>query len=338
MRSPSYIGLFFIALIALPSAVWGTSVADAPEIFARVDASAVVLGKRFVLRVAVTHPTSTTVDLPRSLVLGNAFEEIARQKQQAVQKDGRTRTEFVLTLLPFELGKQDIPEIPVTYVQHGGRVSEIKTAVVHVVVASIRSGPPRTDQLRAIAPPVAVQRDDWTLLYVLGSVVGLLLFVWLIAKIRRLILRWKARGRDQAPVQPLLPEDEEALAKLTALAGSGALDADDLKPAYYAMSDILRVYLGRRYSFPAIDSTTEEIRQQIGMAAGGAWIIAAAVLNWLENADLVKFANAPALPADAHKACAAVRDIVAQTRRSLEQHAEAPGADKSDKEEPIAEA
>ncbi len=322
MKTESFMAGLLVLLLGGTPPAWsadaGPSPVPAPEAHVRIDASTVVLGKRFVLRVTINHAAQTSVDLPGSLVLGTAFEEVTRSRQQAVDKDGQIRTEFALELLPFELGQKEVPPLPITYVQ-GGHVSELRTAPLPVVVASNSTAPPAPETLRAIAPPVPVRREDWRLVYGLAGAVGLLLAFYLIHKIRRALLRWRAvrAGALDGMVEPLLPEDEEALTRLAALEASGALEADDLKPAYHTMSEILRVYLGRRYAFPAIDSTTEEIRQQIGMAAGGAWIIAAAVLNWLEAADLVKFANAPASPEEARKACEGVREIVAQTRRTL---------------------
>jgi hypothetical protein len=284
----------------------------APALSARMDQSTVIIGTRFTVHVSVTHPPGMVVDLPVSLPLGTAFEEVGRKTRETKMDDGSVRRDFDIDLLVFELNVTEVPRIPITYVQ-AGRVTELTTQPITIEVKTASSEPPKPESLRDIAKPVPIHRRDFTLLYVAGGLFGGIILLWLVRRIQ--VPHSKTRRREEAAVaaESLLPEDEVALARLEQLELSGALDAIDLKPAYLEMSEILRVYLGRRYGFPAIDLTTEEIRLHFDAKPEHGLPIDL-LLDWLDTADLVKFANAPARPEDAHGACNSAREIVKVTR------------------------
>ena len=91
------------------------------------------------------------------------------------------------------------------------------------------------------------------------------------------------------------------------------LDQEDRKPAYLAMSEILRAYIGRRYGFPALDLTTEEIRRDL-VARPDAAHASDLVCGWLERSDLVKFAGYDATPDEARQALYDARIFIDRTR------------------------
>ena len=108
---------------------------------------------------------------------------------------------------------------------------------------------------------------------------------------------------------------EEALARLTEVEASGALDAEDRKPAYLEMSEILRAYIGRRFGFPALDLTTGEIRRELETRPDGAGA-ADLVYGWLEHGDMVKFAGYDASPDEARQSLYEARIFIDRTRPS----------------------
>jgi len=95
--------------------------------------------------------------------------------------------------------------------------------------------------------------------------------------------------------------------------GSGLLDDADRKPAYLAMSEILRTYIGRRWGFSALDLTTEEIRQNL-VTRSGSGAAADMVCPWLENSDFVKYARYDASPEEARQALYEARLFIERTR------------------------
>lgn len=282
-----------------------------PTVSASVSAPQVTLGQVFYLFVRVVHPPDMQVNLPASLPLGPAFEESRRTHTMTANADGTVTRDFEIQLQAFEVGDLVIAQIPVTYAAQG-RAQEIATNPVPVQVQSyIGEG---EAELEDIAPPVAVERRDWTLVYLGLGVVGAIVLVGGFFVLRRLVRRRRTMVfRHGGLVTRMLPPDQEALARLDEVEAAGLLDADDRKPAYLAMSEILRAYIGRRFEFPALDLTTEEIRHQLDTRLGSP-DISDLVCPWLEQSDLVKFAGHDASPDEAREDLYEVRRFIERTR------------------------
>src|SRR5260370_18880350 len=95
-----------------------------------------------------------------------------------------------------------------------------------------------------------------------------------------------------APAVPRRPAEEVALEKLRALAAGGNYTADGFRPFYFALSEIVREYLGARYGFDSLELTTTELLEALERHAPRK----AAPLRDIEQLfgawDLVKFAKA----------------------------------------------
>ena len=282
---------------------------EAPAVSAAPSAQEVGLGQVFYLFVRVVHQPGMQVNLPASLPLGPAFEESARTDTSRSNPDGTVTREFEIALQAFEVGDLVIPPVPVTYAAHG-RAQEVMTQAVPIVVTGVVGE--GEAELKDIAGPVAVERPDMTLLYVAGTVLGALLLVALVLLARRLWRRRRRRVLARLPEALRRSAHEEALARLDEVEASGALDAEDRKPAYLAMSEALRGYIGRRFGFPALDLTTEEIRRELAARPEVAHL-ADGVCAWLEAGDLVKFANHDASPDEARQALYDARIFIDRT-------------------------
>jgi hypothetical protein len=287
---------------------------DAPVVSAAVSGQEVVLGSTFYLFVRVVYQPGVQVNLPAALPLGTAFEESARADTTTVNADGTISRDFEVAVMAFEVGDLAVPPIPVTYAAHG-RALEVRTEPVPIKVKSfIGDG---EAALRDIAGPVGLERRDPTLLYV-GVGVGLAV----LGAVAALLLRrvWRRRRREVLAAMPEAVQrsaHDEAIARLDELEASGALDAGDLKPAYLQMSEIIRLYIGRRFGFPALDLTTFEIRRELQVRPAGP-AAADMIAGWLEQADLVKFAGYQASPDEARQALYDARIFIDRTRAGLE--------------------
>jgi hypothetical protein len=282
---------------------------EAPAVTAAPSSQQVGLGQVFYLFVRVVHQPDMQVNLPATLPLGPAFEESQRTDSTRQNPDGTITREFEIALQAFEVGDLLIPPIPVTYAAQG-RAQEVMTQAVPLEI----SGPVGDGEaeLRDISGPVGIERPDLTLLYVAAAFGGALVFLALLLIIRRVWRRRRRRVLARLPEALQRSAHEEALARLDEVEGSGALDDEDRKPAYLAMSEILRAYLGRRFGFPALDLTTEEIRRVLGARPDGV-AIADPVCDWLEQNDLVKFAGYDASPEEARQALYDARIFIDRT-------------------------
>jgi len=283
---------------------------NAPTVSASASSQQVALGQVFYLFVRVVYEPGTQVNLPASLPLGTAFEETGRTDAIEKSKDGTLTRDFEIALQAFEVGELVIPPIPVTYAAQG-RAQEVATQAVPIEVTGTVGEGEAT--LKDIRGPVAVERPDYTLIWVAAVFTAALALLIAVLSLRGLFRRRRRRVLARLPDALVRSAHDEALARLAEVEGSGALDDPDRKPAYLAMSEIIRAYIGRRWGFPALELTTEEIRQVlVGRpdAVGAADLIA----GWLEQGDFVKYARYDASPEEARQALYEARIFIDRTR------------------------
>lgn len=283
---------------------------SAPTVSASASSQHVALGQVFYLFVRVVYEPGTQVNLPASLPLGAAFEETGRTDSVEKNRDGTLTRDYEIALQAFEVGELVIPPLPVTYAVQG-RAQEVATQAVPIEVTSaIGEG---EASLKDIRGPVAVERPDYTLVWVAAVFAGAVLLVVAILLLRGAFRRRRRRVLARLPEALVRSAHDEALARLAEVERSGALDDADRKPAYLAMSEILRAYIGRRWGFSALDLTTEEIRRNLAARPDGA-AAADLVCGWLERSDFVKYARYDASPEEARQSLYEARMFVERTR------------------------
>jgi hypothetical protein len=104
---------------------------------------------------------------------------------------------------------------------------------------------------------------------------------------------WQKRDRPEPAPPPPPPPWETAFAELHELErGRASAIAEGRTERWVdAVSDSIRAYLGRRYGFHGLESTTDEIASQLDLAKSLA-VAPAEVIGFLGQCDLVKFAKA----------------------------------------------
>jgi hypothetical protein len=225
------------------------------------------------------------VNLPATLDL-EPFSILDR-KEAAEQDlgDGRVRREFVITMAAYEPGQVEIPSVEVTYLGKGGDVRSSKTAPIPLKIASLIANEPEPT-LKENAPPVGVLEENLWLIYIAGGLLAAALgaaLTWMV--VRRLRNRAALR-----PGPPPRPAHEIALEKLDRLGTYGFLENADNRPFYFAVSEVIREYLGARFGFDSLEMTTDELVEQLRRSASRELVLGE-VEGWLSGCDLVKFAK-----------------------------------------------
>jgi hypothetical protein len=238
------------------------------------------------LKIEATIGSGAQISVPEQSLA--PFESVG--KRSRVEPVGaEQRFVFELDLIALDPGKLEIPGLTLRVVGDDGSLAEVKTEPQPVEVQSLIANEPNA-QPKPPTQPVQVIEDDYTLAWVGAG----LLAAGAIALATLAIQRWLAR-RPKAlpPPPPAKPAWEVALGKLAELdAQKAQLLAEDRGGEFVdGVSDALREYLGKRYAFDGLESTTDEILRTLERVRPHKLSLSGVSLL-LEQCDLVKFARA----------------------------------------------
>jgi hypothetical protein len=215
--------------------------------------------------------------------------EVHKKNLRVEQAQGdKQRFVFELELLAFEPGDKPIPAITLRVVTKDNFVGTVKTAEVPYKVRGLLDNEPNA-QPKLETKPVPVLEDNWIPIYVLAG----LLAAGLVALITVFVSRYLRKRRERAvPPPPPRPPWEIAVEELGALrrkkqsmidAGQGGLFVEQL-------NHVIRAYLGGRYHFDGLETTTDEMLAQLKQHEAGLGFTQE-VGMFLGRCDLVKFAK-----------------------------------------------
>ena len=290
-----------------------------------------VSGYAVVLNVTIEHGKGESV-LPQGLDL-QAQSEAARQLKAAGfvipdQAGGgmahlttapadpkhpdrvKTTLDFPVLALPPKGGRHTLvlPPLPVALARANG---ELATACTHPHVIAIEDPTASTpDPMPHPNPAPRPQREEWTamrkaLTYgAIGLAVGVLLAY--------LIRRWRMRPKPVAPPPPPRPPWDVALERLDEVRHAGLLEVTRFQEYFDRVNDAVREYLGARYGFDGLESTTDEILSALKRASIEQLALPP-VLGFCEECDLVKFANMTPSLESCERALDAAERIVRST-------------------------
>lgn len=102
--------------------------------------------------------------------------------------------------------------------------------------------------------------------------------------------KWKPKVKEMLPYDPKIPAHVQALKDLNELERQKLWQKGQVKEYHSRLSDILRLYLERRFGFLAMESTTGEIMDYFTQVISSSEITKQ-LRELLELSDLVKFAK-----------------------------------------------
>jgi hypothetical protein len=262
------------------------------------------LGEVLEWTVDVAAPSDAGVFVPSNPALGSFRLVRSLQEDLPVPAgSGQRRTRTRLTLRALRMGAEAIPPIEITWRLADGSTGSFETPRRRVRVAG-RLDNEQDPALGGRPLPASVVATNWMLVTLAMLLGGALLAVLLTPLVRRL-----RRGRALAPPPPPpRPANEVALEALA------WLESAELSPEerYGGAVDTLRAYLGGRYEFDGLESTTAELKVELDeRETDGA--ANSKVHAILDDADLVKFAKLIASAEEAMALVHRVREIVLAT-------------------------
>jgi hypothetical protein len=250
------------------------------------------VGDVLTLKIKVTTKAGVDVAVPEQSFA--PFELIGRKANSAKLSDGKQQHEFELSLLALEPGSATFPGVNLRVVGPNGELGDVRTPAETVSVSSLIANEPNAEP-KPETGPVVVMQDDYTLAWIGGGI----LFAALVALATLLTARWlKRRPKAPEPAAPPRPAWDVAIEKLLLLEREkAALIAGGRAEEFVeGVSAALREYLGRRYGFDGLESTTAEVLRRLEELRPHKLSLSGVSLL-LEQCDLVKFARvAPDAP------------------------------------------
>ena len=319
-------GPFFLALVITAALVDTAAAQTVPPPGVRAsftaDRSEFTVGDLVTLSLVVAHPADLVVVVPRVGREWGPFEVQAQTSVQTVSDNDGVRTvakQFRVT--SFAPGALETPALPVYIRARGGSVAQIYPNPVRMTVNSVLSGP--DEQLKDLRSPVGLSTPFWEQPVVLALAALVVLAAaaagyYLYRRSHRLDISAQTVVDTRSPWEVAIQELDRI--DRIDLAGSG-----DLRGHYTLVSGVVRVYLGTTYlgdagRMEATEMSTEEIGAAISQSSldyGNARL----VIEFLREADLVKFANYAPAVSRAYEASGQVRNLVEATRLTSEQTA-----------------
>jgi hypothetical protein len=369
---------------AAPTAPPKPAVGPPPEVSLACAPEPVRVGEPLVCTLTALHPETVSIAVPLPAGATEVLEPAATPLPDAApaadtrpRPDGRLETLRRFQIVPQEPKRTvKVPSVKVVYTEATGGVGEVevpgrkvplKRLLENVENPAFRTfqapqqpaAPPAPGSATAAVDPevrarfvaahgpVPFPTTNWPALVaaiVLGG--GLLGTLVTVA-----VSRWlAARRRVAAPWVDPRPAHVIALAALDALQAEALPEQGRMKEFYFRLSEIVRAYLEKRYTFAALEMTSDEIRARYralrrgviegelstrGLSPAELGILVperlgqdaalVAVEDFLSETDWVKFADFAPSESAAETALRAARGIVELTREAEAASAAAGG-------------
>lgn len=254
------------------------------EVQAEVDKATATTGDLIRYTLSAISDPSVRVELPEmgSQIAGLRILDMGQKGPE--EKEGRVHCEKWYQLKADLIGSYIIPGAVFFSYNDKGEKTEHKTAQIFIEVESVIEDKTAATDIKEIKPLATIKRDYTAIaLYSLGGIalLGLILggIFW---------YRFKYKKATAAPTRPA---HELAFEELERLRNEGLIDRGIYQEHYFKFSEIFRRYLERRFHFPAVERTTEEILPALSGLAGFEERVRSGARSLLLQADLVKFAR-----------------------------------------------
>jgi len=292
-RTRDVLPAIFIALLIVSAACNDDkeqSVAVRPEraaveLSVQIDRAVAYPGDIITLTLRADYRTDVSLGLPDISPTLSEFRIVSSDSSAPVEKGDRFIAERWYKLQTDIAGSYIIDPIEVTYVSPTGEPETAKTPKLFIEVESLLGKEGESEDIRDIKPPVSIA--SYRIFILILATLACAILLILLA--RHFFNRWRARARARklAP----RPAHEEALEALENLLRKQLIEKGREREFCFEISEIFRRYMQARFSFPAIDLTTEEIIPRVESNGIVEETLRPVVKEFLINTDMVKFAK-----------------------------------------------
>lgn len=298
------IALFFLCL-SMSIGLWAAKV----SVDVRLDSVSMFIGNQNRYYLELSVPMESEVNIPVFLqdTLVNGIYILERSELDSVKIDnGRKRLSMNYLLTSFDA---ELYYIPPVHVQVDGEDYESNYLTLKVMTYDVDTASMEIFDIKPIEKAPFVISDYF--LSIGLPILGIALIVLMVYLFRR-FYRPKEKLEEIDP-ELLLPPHEVALKALDSIKQETLWQQGRYKEFYTRLTDVVRVYMSRRFGFSAMEMTTLEILPILKKMPETAELYQS-MKELLELSDFVKFAKMNPLPEENERSMRDAYIFVEQTK------------------------
>jgi hypothetical protein len=244
---------------------------------------------------------------------------VVKRSGQGASTSSEVKISFVA--LPEKPGrsKLTLPALPITIARASGELMTLCTNPHSITIEDPIANEPNPKPKPN--PPPRPQEEEWTALKNAVAIAAIALAVG--ALLAFVIGRWLRRPKPLPPPPPPRPPWEVAMEALHDLRHAGLTNQLRFAEHFDRVSDVVRRYLGDRYGFDGLESTTREMLSELRRFTPRIAVLDE-IERFLRQADLVKFARLTPSEVECMAALDQASDIVQRTIPSPAELTQAP--------------
>ena len=282
-----------IAFFTLLIQILGFSYLSAQKVSvkARTDSNNVLIGDQLHLKLEFQSDAKTKVIWPLIPDSIGAIEVISRSKIDTSDTDGKYGLSQTITITSFDSGSYTIPAFTFIFGKEPSKDSLI--AMTNPIFLNFRTVQVDTSKAFKDIKPIIeepVTFDEYLVYFLIFlGILGLAIGIYFLWK------KYKNRDKTKLEYDPKIPPYIIALESLKQLDSEKLWQKGHTKLYYIRLTEILRLYIERQFTIPALEMISEEIIDSMNKIR-----INSSAVNSLDKvlkiADMVKFAKMQPLP------------------------------------------
>lgn len=262
------------------------------------------IGDRINYILSLNHEPGIAADLPEVGTSLEGLTQVGSGHSRPKSEAGRISEKKWIIYRSDRIGTWIFPSVTMHYRQNGVD-KEINTGEITLNVKSVLS--PQMADIHGIKPLEDAGRN-FRLFFIAAALAVFLILLALGAWL------YRKRRKKPASIPPPLQPDQEAIESLQKLADMGLINKGEFKKHCFLLSDIFRRYIERRFAFPAVERTSEEISGALA-ALNLTDPLRNHIRTFLDYTDPVKFGQTACTMDEVRAVTDRVRLFVAETAR-----------------------
>jgi len=275
----------YVAILLLMSGLSTRALSQEVRATAHVDSNSIAVGDQLKVYLEVQHPPNVTTTIPLLADSLEGIEVVERSSPVSRQSGSDTLQSMTFTITSFDSGMHMFPPLTIQYVSATDTTKRtVVTSPIPVFVHGIAVD--TSKEIKDIKAPLSLPITLADLLPYIISAAVLALLIWLFLYYRKK----RKRGELFIPEAPPRPAHEIAMEALRSLESEKLWQRGKIKEYHSTLTDIVRLYIERRFNVMAMEMTSDEILDAKRIAAMPK-DVHDQLKAMLVRADFVKFAK-----------------------------------------------